>query len=84
MILSALPLHQEAIIEAVHVSGPMGQRLLDFGLTPQTPIRCIGHSPSGDPSAYLIRGAVLAIRSTESNCICVNPQPQWEVHPWNL
>lgn len=83
MKLNALPLHQEAIIESVHVANPMRQRLLDFGLTPQTPIRCVGYSPSSDPSAYLIRGAVLAIRTAESCQIDVLPISQSEVPLWN-
>lgn len=73
MKLTDLPLHQKAMIDAVSVPNPMGQRLLEFGLTPNTTIRCVGHSPCGDPRAYLIRGSVLAIRTTESSQINIHP-----------
>ena len=42
------------------------RRLLDIGLTPGTRVECIGKSPGGDPKAFLIRGAVIALR--EEDC----------------
>ncbi len=57
---------QLAIIKEVNVSGDMGRRFLDIGLIENTKIECIGRSPGGDPTAYYIRGAVIAIRS--ENC----------------
>ena len=45
------------------------RRLLDLGLVEQTLVRCVGKSPSGDPKAYLIRGAVIAIRSVDGKNI---------------
>ncbi len=44
----------------------MRRRLLDIGMIPGTKIECVGRSPSGDPKAFLIRGAVIAIRSEDS------------------
>lgn len=38
------------------------RRLLDIGLIEGTCVECVGKSPCGDPSAFLIRGAVIAIR----------------------
>ena len=43
----------------------MRRRLLDIGLTPDTVVECVGKSPAGDPKAFLIRGAVIAIRSED-------------------
>ena len=40
----------------------MRRRLLDIGLTPGVAVECLGISPGGDPRAFLIRGAVLALR----------------------
>ncbi len=40
----------------------MRRRLLDMGLTPGVRVECLGVSPGGDPRAYLVRGAVLALR----------------------
>lgn len=46
-------------------------RLLDIGLIENTDVECIGTSPGGDPSAYLIRGAVIAIRSEDCSGILI-------------
>ena len=43
-----------------------GGRLLDLGLIPGTRVVCQGHSPAGDPAAYLIRGAVIALRARDA------------------
>ena len=50
----------------------MRRRLLDIGLVENTEVACLGRSPSGDPSAYLIRGAVIAIRSVDCATIIVS------------
>lgn len=50
----------------------MRRRLLDIGLTSGTSVECVGKSPSGDPKAFLIRGAVIAIRSEDCAEILIN------------
>jgi ferrous iron transport protein A len=45
--------------------GGMRRRLLDLGLVPGAEVRCMGRSPAGDPSAFLICGAVIAIRRAD-------------------
>lgn len=57
-------------------TGSMRRRLLDIGLAPNTPIECIGRSPLGDPSAFLIRGAVIAIRSEDCKKIILKSDEQ--------
>ena len=47
--------------------GSIRRRFLDIGLTENTLVECVGVSPLGDPAAYAIRGAVIAIRKTDSN-----------------
>ena len=41
-------------------------RLLDTGLIPGTRVTCTAVSPAGDPAAYLIRGAVIALRGRDA------------------
>lgn len=60
---------QYGIVDALETEGAMRRRLLDIGLVENTRVECLGRSPSGDPSAYLIRGAVIAIRSEDSRKI---------------
>ena len=41
------------------------KRLSDVGLIAGTKVSCVGKSPQGDMSAFLIRGAIIAIRSID-------------------
>jgi ferrous iron transport protein A len=43
----------------------MRRRLQDIGLIVGTEVECVQKSPMGDPIAYLIRGAVVAIRTED-------------------
>ena len=52
-------------------SGNMRRRLLDIGLIEGTDVECLQKSPAGDPVAYLIRDAVIALRSEDSQNILV-------------
>lgn len=51
--------------------GAMRRRLQDIGLIEGTPVLCMMKSPSGDPVAYLIRGAVIAIRTEDSSRVVI-------------
>ena len=45
----------------------MRRRLLVRALITGTQVECVGVSPLGDPVAYRIRGAVVALRKSESS-----------------
>lgn len=47
------------------------RRLMDLGILPGTKITNEMRSPSGDPTAYRIRGAVIALRQEQANLIFV-------------
>ncbi|MDO4567686.1 MAG: FeoA family protein [Clostridia bacterium] len=64
--LATLTPGDSAIVGELKTTGCMRRRFLDIGLVESTPVKCIGRSPGGDPSAYLIRGAVIAIREEDS------------------
>lgn len=57
------------------LSGPLSGRLRDLGLIRGTRVDCLMKSPLGDPSAYLIRGAVIALRSSDADFVSVEPLP---------
>ena len=63
--LSDLAPGQRGTVRALGATGAMRRRMLDIGLAPGTEVECLGCSPAGDPSAYLIRGAVIAIRASD-------------------
>ena len=56
---------ERGTVRQIHLSGTMRRRLQDIGLIPGTPIECVGVSPLGDPAAYQIRGAVIALRADD-------------------
>ncbi len=66
---------QSAIVSELHSTGSMRRRLLDIGLIKNTTVECLGRSPGGDPSAFLIRGAVIAIRSEDCKDIFIHTAP---------
>ena len=48
------------------------RRLQDIGLIEGTKVECIQKSPSGDPIAFLIRGAVIALRREDSSSVLMS------------
>ena len=69
--LSDLQPGETAVVQKILTEGGMRRRLLDLGLLENTEVTCLGRSPGGDPSAYLIRGAVIAIRAIDGAGILV-------------
>lgn len=63
--LNSIDVGEYAEISELLTKSGMRRRLLDIGLTPDTRVKCVGKSPAGDPKAFLIRGAVIAIRSED-------------------
>lgn len=47
------------------------RRMLDLGFIRNTLVEALQRSPSGDPTAYQVRGAVIALRSEEAANIIV-------------
>lgn len=72
---------EHAVVSQLKSTGSMRRRLLDIGLVENTEVECIGRSPGGDPTAFLIRGAVIAIRSEDCVNILIKRQNQ-EVMEW--
>ena len=62
---------QTAVIKELHSGGSIRRRLLDIGLTENTVVECIGRGPGGDPTAFLIRGAVIALRRDDCKNIII-------------
>lgn len=72
--LSKLREGQIAEVDSILPSSNIRRRLQDIGLISGTRVECLHQSPSGDPVAYYIRGATIAIRREDSEnilvCIC--------------
>ncbi len=51
------------------IRGAERRRLMDLGILPGTEIKAELKSPSGDPTAYLVRGALIALRADQAQHI---------------
>ncbi len=72
--LCCVPVGRCARLRCLSLSdGSMRRRLLDLGLIEGTCITCLQKSPSGDPTAYFIRGTVIALRAEDAAHILVEP-----------
>ncbi|MBW9159208.1 ferrous iron transport protein A [Clostridium tagluense] len=69
--LSTLPLGKKCKVKKLISEGLIRRRMLDLGLTYGTAVESLQKSPSGDSVAYLIRGAVIALRSEVASMILV-------------
>lgn len=67
--LCDLPIGEKATVNYISDRLSIRTRLMELGLIEGTEVSCIGASPLGDPRAYMIRGAVIALRSEESKSI---------------
>lgn len=61
-----------AVVKRVTGGGDIHRRLIELGLTPGARVECVGKSPGGDPKAFIIRGAVIAIRAADCKCVAIN------------
>lgn len=69
--LSTLSEGQQCRIEELLIDGNLRSRLSDLGLIEGTRVVCLQKSCSGDPTAFLIRGAVIALRREDSSRVIV-------------
>ena len=68
-----IPTGRSAHILRVPGGDAMSRRLLDIGFTPGTSVTCLYKAPGGDPRAYLVRGAVIALRREDARAVEIEP-----------
>lgn len=69
MLLANLSLKDKGTVYRLKAMGTKRRRLLDLGLIPGTTVKAVLKSPLGDPTAYKIRGTIIALRSEETELI---------------
>lgn len=69
--LDLLPIGKEAIVQELQCNGTIRRRLLDLGIVKGTKITSVFKSPSSDPTAFEIRGTILALRKEDSSLIVI-------------
>lgn len=67
--LISLEADETGIVIDLENKGVIRRRLQDIGIIAGTEIKCIGKSPFGDPKAYIIRGAKIALRNSDAGKI---------------
>lgn len=73
--LSSLARGREARVTGISAAcrGAQRRRLLDLGLVPGTQVTSELVSPAGDPTAYRVRGALIALRRDQADLILIGP-----------
>ena len=59
-------------VEELEISGAMRRRLSELGFISGSAVTCLQSNFSGDMTAYYVRGAVIALRTSETARIRIN------------
>lgn len=70
-LLSELEYGEKGIVKKITTREDMRRRFQDIGIVTGSIIECVGKSPFGDPKAFLIKGAVIAVRSEDSCTVII-------------
>lgn len=60
-----------AWVGELSAQGELRRQLGDLGFVPGAQVECLGKSPLGDPAAYRVRGAVVALRRRDAQLIAL-------------
>jgi ferrous iron transport protein A len=69
--LNSLPIGKKGRITGLLSKGNERRRMLDLGFVQGSVVEALQKSPAGDPIAYFIRGAVIALRDEDAMKIFV-------------
>lgn len=72
MTLAELPIGVSAVVVSVTPQAPQRRRLLDFGIVPGAEVMAERTSPLGDPTAYRVRGGLVALRRAQAAEVVVD------------
>lgn len=71
-LLCDIPPGQTAVVDYLNSDESIRRRLLDMGIIEGTKLECLFKSPFGDPTAFFVRGTVIALRKDVSKKIFVS------------
>lgn len=69
LTLDQLELGHTATVTALNCTGSNRRRMMDLGILPGTVLQAELKSPLGDPVAYWVRGALIALRRDQARQI---------------
>ena len=67
--LDKLEVGESAFIDSLNITGNFRRRLLDLGIIKGSEITALYKSPAKNPTAYFIKGTVIAIRDEDAKNI---------------
>jgi ferrous iron transport protein A len=70
--LDTVSVGKQVTVKELSATELLRERMLALGLTKGTRIEVIRKGPSGDPTIYNIRGAMIALRKEEATFITVS------------
>ena len=70
--LDQLPVGSAATVASLTFTGSKRRRMLDLGFIPGAAVSALQASPWGDPVAYGICGAVIALRQEDAHHIYIS------------
>lgn len=69
--LDKIDLKRSVTVIRLDVDGYKRRSFINIGILPETQIQKVRTSPVGDPSAYMVRGAIIALRREDAAKIIV-------------
>ena len=69
--MSELRKGESGIIKSIEHVGNMRRRLIDIGFNVGERVTLLAHAPLGEPSAFYIKGSVIALRRNDASLITV-------------
>ena len=69
--MSELRKGESGIIKSIKHKGNMRRRLIDIGFNIGESVALLTHAPLGEPSAFYIKGSVIALRKSDAKLILV-------------
>lgn len=74
MTLNMLGAGCAAVVKKIYSTNAERRRMVDLGILPGTRIENVMSSPLGDPVAYRVRSAVIALRNEQAKLIEVEEE----------
>ena len=69
--LTCIPIGTRVKIEAIKTGFKNRERLIELGFTHNTEVIPLHTGPGGDPTAYFVKGTVMALRSEDADNIFI-------------
>lgn len=73
--LDCLAVGRQATVAALSAPEAQRRRMLELGFIPGRTVAAVQESPWGDPVAYAVCGAVIALRRADARRIAIQPAP---------